>query len=108
MMRVVRAWIATSSRAAKPISTQWRPSVGFRSAESIDRCALQPEDIAAPVTLAACPTDQIAPLEAVEELGRRVQNLTALRTLPSLYGHDSFLKEPERVGAILREFLNDD
>jgi homoserine O-acetyltransferase len=76
--------------------------------ESIDRCALQPEDISAPVTLAACPTDQIAPLEAVEELGRRVQNLTALRTLPSLYGHDSFLKEPERVGAILREFLNDD
>jgi homoserine acetyltransferase len=28
--------------------------------------------------------------------------------LPSLYGHDSFLKEPERVGAILREFLSDD
>lgn len=76
--------------------------------ESIDRCALQPEDIAAPVTLVACPTDQIAPLEAVEELGRRVQNLTALRSLPSLYGHDSFLKEPERVGAILREFLNDE
>ncbi len=76
--------------------------------ESIDRCALQPEEIRAPVTLVACPTDQIAPLEAVEELGRRVQNLTALRTLPSLYGHDSFLKEPERVGAILREFLNND
>lgn len=76
--------------------------------ESIDRCVVQPEEIAAPVTLVACPTDQIAPLEAVEELGRRVPNLAALRTLPSLYGHDSFLKEPERVGAILREFLNDD
>lgn len=76
--------------------------------ESIDRCALQPEEISAPVTLVACPTDQIAPLEAVEELGRRVRNLTALRTLPSLYGHDSFLKEPERVGAILSEFLNHD
>lgn len=74
--------------------------------ESIDRCAVQPEQITAPVTLVACPTDQIAPLEAIEELGRRVQTLAALRTLPSLYGHDSFLKEPERVGAILREFLS--
>ncbi len=76
--------------------------------ESIDRCVVRPEEISPPLTLVACPTDQIAPLEAVEELGRRVQHLTALRTLPSLYGHDSFLKEPERVGAILREFLNDD
>ncbi|HVK81154.1 MAG TPA: homoserine O-succinyltransferase [Verrucomicrobiae bacterium] len=76
--------------------------------ESIDRCVVAPEEISAPVTLVACPTDQIAPLDAVEELGRRVRTLAALRTLPSLYGHDSFLKEPERVGAILREFLHDD
>jgi homoserine O-acetyltransferase len=73
--------------------------------ESIDRCAVAPELISAPTTLLACPTDQIAPFADVGDLARRLPDCTALRTLPSLYGHDAFLKEPERVGAVLREFL---
>lgn len=74
--------------------------------ESIDRCAVEPEQIDAPTTLLACPTDQIAPFADVEELARRLPRLDALHTLPSLYGHDSFLKEPARVSAVLREFLS--
>jgi homoserine acetyltransferase len=26
----------------------------------------------------------------------------------SIYGHDSFLTEPERIGAFIREFLDED
>ncbi|MGE0740250.1 MAG: alpha/beta fold hydrolase [Hyphomonadaceae bacterium] len=73
--------------------------------EAIDRCDVTPEDITVPVTLAACPTDQIATFPDMEELARRLPRLSAFYTLPSLYGHDAFLKEPERVSAIVRACL---
>jgi homoserine O-acetyltransferase len=57
------------------------------------------------VTLAACPTDQIVPIELVQDLSRRVPHLRALHELPSLYGHDAFLKEPAQVAAIIRSCL---
>lgn len=73
--------------------------------ESIDRLALDPACVRAEVTLAACPTDQIVPLELVQDLSRRVPHLRALHELPSLYGHDAFLKEPAQVAAIITSCL---
>lgn len=73
--------------------------------ESIDRLALDPACVRAEVTLAACPTDQIVPIELVQDLSRRVPHLRALHELPSLYGHDAFLKEPAQVAAIIRSCL---
>ncbi|MBL8546788.1 MAG: alpha/beta fold hydrolase [Hyphomonadaceae bacterium] len=73
--------------------------------EAIDRLDVDPARIRAEVTLAACPTDQIAPIETIQELSRRLPNLRALHELPSLYGHDAFLKEPAQVAAIVRSCL---
>jgi homoserine O-acetyltransferase len=73
--------------------------------ESIDRLDVDPSRVQAEVTLAACPTDQIAPFESIEEFSRSLPNLRALRELPSLYGHDAFLKEPAQVAAIIRSCL---
>ncbi|ANP46045.1 alpha/beta fold hydrolase [Candidatus Viadribacter manganicus] len=73
--------------------------------ESIDRLEVEPACIQAAVTLAACPTDQIAPIECIEELSRRLPHLHALHELPSLYGHDAFLKEPAQVATIIRTCL---
>jgi homoserine O-acetyltransferase len=73
--------------------------------ESIDRLSVDPARVGAAVTLAACPADQIVPIETIQELSRRLPNLRALHTLPSLYGHDAFLKEPAQVGAIIRSCL---
>ncbi|MCX7356762.1 MAG: alpha/beta fold hydrolase [Alphaproteobacteria bacterium] len=73
--------------------------------ESIDRLDVEPARVRADVTLAACPTDQIAPIESIQELSRRLPNLRALHELPSLYGHDAFLKEPAQVAAIIRSCL---
>jgi homoserine O-acetyltransferase len=73
--------------------------------ESIDRLDVDPKQIRAAVTLAACPTDQIAPIETIQELSRQTPNLRALYELPSLYGHDAFLKEPAQVAAIIRSCL---
>lgn len=73
--------------------------------ESIDRLDVDPRRIHARVTLAACPTDQIAPIETIQELSRLLPNLCALHELPSLYGHDAFLKEPAQVASIIRSCL---
>lgn len=73
--------------------------------EAIDRCQVAPESVQAAVTIAACPTDQIAPFADMEDLARRLPRLSSFYTLPSLYGHDAFLKEPERVSQIVRACL---
>lgn len=73
--------------------------------ESIDRLDVDPARIRADVTLAACPTDQIAPIETIRNLSEQITNLRALHELPSLYGHDAFLKEPAQVAAIIRSCL---
>jgi homoserine O-acetyltransferase len=73
--------------------------------ESIDRLDVDPARIGAAVTLAACPTDQIAPIASIQDLSRRLPNLRALHEVPSLYGHDAFLKEPAQVAAIITSCL---
>lgn len=73
--------------------------------ESIDRLNVDPSRVSARVTLAACPTDQIAPIESIRELAHILPNLSALHDLPSLYGHDAFLKEPAQVATIIRSCL---
>lgn len=73
--------------------------------ESIDRHAVDPSRVRAAVTLAACPTDQIVPLADIESLARQLLNLSAVHEVPSLYGHDAFLKEPARIAAIIKSCL---
>jgi homoserine O-acetyltransferase len=73
--------------------------------EAIDRCAVAPEKVRTPTTLIACPTDQLVPIGDMRALAGRLPQLAGFHELPSLYGHDAFLKEPARLGAILTSFL---
>lgn len=75
--------------------------------EAIDRFRANPEKITTPTTLVACPGDQLAPLADMEELAGRLPACLGLKLLPSLYGHDAFLKEAERLTPIIAEALND-
>ena len=75
--------------------------------ESIDRFAVTPEAIATRTTLIACPTDQLAPLQDIEELARRLPRCAGLKLLPSLYGHDAFLKEAALLSPFLREAFDE-
>jgi homoserine O-acetyltransferase len=75
--------------------------------EAIDRFAVDPAAIETPTTLVACPTDQIAPFTEMKALAARLPNLRALHELPSLYGHDSFLKEPRTLAPLIRQFLKE-
>lgn len=75
--------------------------------EAIDRFSVEPERIFVPTTVVACPTDQLAPLADMQELARRLPRCAGFHLLPSLCGHDAFLKEPDTLTPILRGVLED-
>lgn len=74
--------------------------------EAIDRFSATPEKISTATTLVACPTDQLAPLADMEELAARLPNCAGLKLLPSIYGHDAFLKECAQLQTIIQEALD--
>ncbi len=75
--------------------------------DSLDRHRVDPADIRAKVVLAAVPTDRLVPFADMEALHRALGPLSRLIPLPSLYGHDAFLKEIEPVSEIIRTALED-
>ena len=76
--------------------------------EAIDRFAIDPVTISVPTTLVACPTDQLVPFRLMEELAAALPSLQAFHAIPSIYGHDAFLKECERLAPIFRDFIESD
>ena len=79
----------------------------LRLSESIDLHRVDPARITTPTTVIAVEGDRLVPLSdmvgLVEGLGSRAQ----LRVLRSPYGHDAFLKETDRIDAILRSVIGD-
>jgi homoserine O-acetyltransferase len=78
----------------------------LRLSESIDLHNVDPARIAAPTTVVAVEGDRLVPLAdavaLVEGLGTRGN----LRILRSPYGHDAFLKETDKIDAILAGALH--
>lgn len=73
--------------------------------EAIDRFAIDPASVRVPTTLVACPEDQLVPIADIRRCAELLPNLTHFEELPSLYGHDAFLKEPARLAPLLKNFL---
>ena len=77
----------------------------LRLSESIDLHRMDPAGVGVPTTVVAVEGDRLVPLAdsvaLVEGLGTRGQ----LRVLRSPYGHDAFLKEADRIDAILASAL---
>lgn len=73
---------------------------------SLDAHCIDPAQVAVPTSLLAFRGDQLVPPEDVRELAAGLPCLRAHRELPSVFGHDAFLKEPIAVGAFLREVLS--
>lgn len=73
----------------------------LRLSESIDLHRVDPARVGVPTTVVAVEGDRLVPLSdavaLIEGLGTRGR----LRVLRSTYGHDAFLKEIERVDALL-------
>lgn len=75
--------------------------------ESIDRYLVDPRAVAVPTIVVASPDDQLAPLEDMQALAQALPQLRRFELLPSLFGHDAFLKEPAQLGPLIRTFLED-
>jgi homoserine O-acetyltransferase/O-succinyltransferase len=73
--------------------------------EAIDRAIVDPTEVRVATTLVGCLDDQLVPISLVRELAERLPRLRGLHTLPSIYGHDAFLKEPARIAPIIRKCL---
>jgi homoserine O-acetyltransferase len=71
---------------------------------SIDRHDVDPAAIDCPVLLIGASTDQLVPPVEMEALARSLPD-ARLHLLECLYGHDMFLKEAAKVGALVSPFL---
>lgn len=72
---------------------------------SIDRHKVDPAGITTPTLLIGADSDQLVPASQLESLKSRLGGPVELHLFPSLYGHDMFLKEAEKVGEVVRPFL---
>lgn len=72
---------------------------------SIDRHRVDPEAIRAPTLLVGAESDQLVLATQLRTLAARLGGPTTLRLLPSLFGHDMFLKEAAAVSALVGPFL---
>jgi homoserine O-acetyltransferase len=74
--------------------------------DSLDRHAVAPGAIRCPLTVVGFTSDRLVPVEDSRELAERAPDLRAFVEAPSIFGHDAFLKERERVGRILHDALS--
>ncbi len=72
--------------------------------ESIDIHRVEPEKITTPTLLMSAISDQLAPLCDMRELRDRLAGPSELFTFTSLFGHDAFLKEYDRMAPRISDF----
>jgi len=81
-------------------------SVAYRRlSESIDLHRIDPATITVRATFVAVDSDQLVLAADIEALAQGVHGSCLIR-IPSLYGHDAFLKEEFAVAEIIETFLN--
>lgn len=84
---------------------KYRPESFVCLSESIDLFTLDPSSVRCPVTAVAVPEDELVPIADMEALVAALPAAT-LERFESLYGHDAFLKEGERLKPIFKQFLS--
>jgi homoserine O-acetyltransferase len=77
-----------------------------RLSESIDHHRVDPARLDLPAIFVAVESDWLVPIEDIEALAKAVPGARFV-LMPSLYGHDGFLKEEQQVAAIITDFLSD-
>jgi homoserine O-acetyltransferase len=58
------------------------------------------------VTIVAAEGDTLVPEEQTQDLARRLAGPTRYEFVPTIFGHDAFLKEPEKFSHILSSVLS--
>ncbi len=73
--------------------------------EAIDRHRVDPRTVAVPTRLIASMTDRLVPVDDMRALALRLPDLLGFDVLPSVYGHDAFLKETGALAPLITAFL---
>ena len=77
----------------------------LRLSESIDLHRVDPREVGVPTLVIAVEGDRLVPLSDLVSLVEGLGERGSLRVLRSPYGHDAFLKETDRIDAILATAL---
>ena len=72
---------------------------------SIDRHRIDPAAVKVPTLLIGANSDQLVPPGQLATLAEDMHGRAELHLLDCLFGHDMFLKEPAKIGAIIKPFL---
>jgi len=83
-----------------------RVNAYLRLSESIDLHRIDPATIRVPTLVVAVEGDRLVPLSDLVSLVEGLGTRGSLRVLRSPYGHDAFLKETDRIDAILANALS--
>jgi len=75
---------------------------------SLDLHAVTPEVIRVPTTLIGVVEDQLVAIERIRQLHRRLGGPSNLIELNSLFGHDAFLKDTDRMAAFIADALEEE
>ncbi|MDT8408960.1 MAG: alpha/beta fold hydrolase [Wenzhouxiangellaceae bacterium] len=75
--------------------------------ESLDRHRVEPDRITCPVELIAATSDTLVPLTQMRALAGAIGLNARLHVIDSPFGHDAFLKSPERINPLLARLLAD-
>ncbi|HVV97808.1 MAG TPA: homoserine O-succinyltransferase [Rhodanobacteraceae bacterium] len=92
--------------AGASFSQRFAPDRFLALSESIDLHAVAPEDVRVPTTLIGFSSDRLVPLSDLCELQRRCGAPAPLHVIDSRYGHDAFLKEPDKIGPLIADALD--
>ena len=74
--------------------------------ESIDLHRVAPSHIIAPTTLIGVTSDTLVPPWQTQQLAAQLSGPTDVHIIDSLYGHDAFLKEVQKIGAVIQNAIS--
>ena len=74
--------------------------------DSLDRHTVAPGAIRCPLTVIGFTSDRLVPIDDSRDLAAHAPNLRRFIEAPSIFGHDAFLKECERVSHALHDILS--
>lgn len=73
--------------------------------DSIDRHCVEAREIKTPALFIAVSSDRLAPSQETARFASAIG--ARCEIVPSLYGHDAFLKEARTIGPVIRQFLEE-
>ncbi len=86
-------------------AARFRPEYFLALSLSSDLHRVDPGTVHTPVTIVAAEGDTLVPEEQTQDLARRLAGPTRYEFVPTIFGHDAFLKEPEKFSHILSSVL---